>query len=407
MPAALRVFVLFALGYFVSYVYRGVNLGFAPYLTHELGLSAADLGLLTSLYFLGFAGAQLPVGILLDRFGSRRVTAVLILVAATGSVVFGMATSKSGLMLGRLLIGIGLAACLGAAFKALAQWFDFKRLPLLNGLTMAIGGLGGVAMGSPLLWLLSITDWRSICFGLAAFSALVALGIWFGVPKSREVAHEADFKSQLLGSWHVLKSPVFWKVAAFSSMTQGVFYAMQSLWMAPYLRDVSGLAPAQVGSVISVLGVAMMVGSVGFGFLARSLERHGISVRLFSGFGMLLFMLIQGLIMAQVAVPLWLLWAAYGLVGGCGILSYAVLVEHFPIQLIGRVNTSLTLLIFVLIFLCQLGVGSVLSLWPATDGHYPAVAHLVAWGILLGLQVMTAVWYFFPKRKVISLAVYG
>src|ERR1700709_206570 len=66
----LRVFLLFSAGYFVSYVFRGVNLGFAPFITHDLGLSATDLGLLTSLYFLGFAGAQIPAGVLLDHFGS-------------------------------------------------------------------------------------------------------------------------------------------------------------------------------------------------------------------------------------------------------------------------------------------------------------------------------------------------
>lgn len=64
----LRVFLLFSAGYFVSYVFRGVNLGFAPFITHDLGLSAADLGVLTSLYFLGFAGAQIPAGVLLDHF---------------------------------------------------------------------------------------------------------------------------------------------------------------------------------------------------------------------------------------------------------------------------------------------------------------------------------------------------
>src|SRR6202007_3164743 len=83
-PTRLRVFLLFSAGYFVSYVFRGVNLGFAPLITHDLGLSAADLGLLTSLYFLGFAGAQLPAGVLLDHYGTRRVTAGTLLFAAAG-----------------------------------------------------------------------------------------------------------------------------------------------------------------------------------------------------------------------------------------------------------------------------------------------------------------------------------
>lgn len=96
-----RVLALFSVGYFVSYVFRGVNLGFAPFVTHELGLSAADLGLLTSLYFLGFAGAQIPAGVMLDHFGPRRVTAGMLLFAAAGAAVFGTAHTLGTMMVGR------------------------------------------------------------------------------------------------------------------------------------------------------------------------------------------------------------------------------------------------------------------------------------------------------------------
>src|ERR1700744_6577133 len=102
----LRVFLLFSAGYFVSYVFRGVNLGFAPLITHEIGLSAADLGLLTSLYFLGFAAARIPGGVLLHHCGPRRVNAAMLLLAAAGIAVFGQAYGLGAMMLGRLLIGV-------------------------------------------------------------------------------------------------------------------------------------------------------------------------------------------------------------------------------------------------------------------------------------------------------------
>jgi predicted MFS family arabinose efflux permease len=398
MSASLRVFVLFACGYFVSYAYRGINLGFAPYLTSELGASAADLGLLTSLYFLGFAGAQIPAGIALDRYGPRRVSALLMLVTAVGAMLFGAAQSKEALMVGRLLIGIGLAACLGGAYKALAQWNDVKRLPFLNGLTVAIGGTAGVAMGSPMLWLLSVTDWRNICFGLGILTVVVAAAIWFCVPRDKEVAHDVDFASQLKGVKQVWSSPIFWKLSGFTCITQAVFYALQSLWVAPFLRDVNGLPPSQVGFLVSMVGIAMVAGSVGFGLAARALERRGVSVRLFCGLGMLVFMLVQIAIMGRVPLPLWLLWIAYGVFGMSGLLGYAILAEHFPVTLIGRVNTSFTLLMFLLIFGCQVGIGAVLNQWPAQHGHYPVPAHLVAWGLLVALQLLAAVWYFWPRR---------
>ncbi|KVQ60776.1 MFS transporter [Burkholderia territorii] len=394
-----RVLALFALGYFVSYVFRGVNLGFAPFVTHELGLSAADLGLLTSLYFLGFAGAQIPAGVLLDHFGPRRVTAGMLLFAAAGAAVFGVAHDLGTMMAGRLLIGVGVSVCLGAAFKALAQHFPVGRLPLVNGLVMAVGGLGGVAVGSPLTWLLGMASWRVICGGLAVLTIAVAAAIGFGAPEAEQPRHQGGLVSQFKGTWHILGSGAFWKISSFSIVTQGVFYAMQSLWVGPYLRDVAGFDAQHAARLVSVLGFAMMAGCVGFGAAARVLERRGVSVQAFCGVGIALFVATQVAIIARVSLPPGVLWAAYGMFGGVGILTYAVLARHFPAHLIGRANTTLTLVIFVLIFAFQIGIGAVLSHWPAIDGRYPAVAHVTAWSVLLALQLASAVWYAWPARS--------
>lgn len=394
----LRVFLLFSAGYFVSYVFRGVNLGFAPLITHDLGLSAADLGLLTSLYFLGFAGAQIPAGVLLDHFGSRRITAGTLLFAAAGIWVFGAAHSLGTMMVGRLLIGVGVSVCLGAAFKALAQHFEAARLPLINGLVMAVGGLGGVVVGTPLSWVLTFAGWRAVCVGLGVLTILVAAALCVGAPETREEQRHASLVSQFKGTWHILNSAAFWKIASFSVVTQGAFYAMQSLWVGAWMRDVMGLAPRDAAAQVSILGFAMMAGCIGFGAAARGLERRGVSLYAFCGVGMALFVVTQLLIMVGVPLPAGLLWGAYGIFGGTGILSYAVMARHFPPHLIGRANTTLTLIIFLLIFGFQIGVGAVLSRWPAAAGHYPAAAHLTAWSILVALQIASAIWYVLPSR---------
>ncbi|WP_010092676.1 MFS transporter [Burkholderia ubonensis] len=400
--AQVRVLGLFALGYFVSYVFRGVNLGFAPFVTHDLGLSAADLGLLTSLYFLGFAGAQIPAGVLLDHFGSRRVAAGMLLFAAAGAAVFGAAHGLGAMMVGRLLIGVGVSVCLGAAFKALAEHFPIGRLPLVNGLVMAVGGFGGVVVGSPLTWLLGWTSWRAVCAGLAVMTLAVAAAIWLGAPNPKQGRHQGGLVSQFKGTWHILSSRAFWKIGSFSIVTQGVFYAMQSLWVGPYLRDVAGFDAQHAARLVSVLGFAMMAGCVGFGAAARALERRGVSVHAFCGVGMALFVATQIAIVVRAPLPAAALWAAYGMFGGVGILTYAVMAGHFPAHLIGRANTTLTLVIFVLIFAFQIGVGAVLSHWPAVEGRYPAAAHLAAWSVLLVLQIASAVWYVWPAQMAAS-----
>jgi predicted MFS family arabinose efflux permease len=395
----LRVLLLFACGYFVSYVFRGVNLGFAPYLSRDLGLSSAGLGVLTSLYFLAFAATQIPAGVLLDHYSPRRVIPALLVVTGLGSFLFGHAQALSGLMLGRLLIGVGVAACLAGAFKALAMVFPIERLPMVNGLVMAVGGLGGVVVGSPLTWLLGISDWRTICYGLTGLSLTVAFAIWCGAPAAPKPHQHGGVLAQFKGTGQILASGTFWRVASLSAVTQGVFYAMQSLWVGPYLSDVSQLSARDAGSMVSILGLAMMGGCVGFGAIARHIERIGMRLHTFCGVGMVAFIVTQLLIMVQAPLPRALLWAAYGAFGSIGILTYALMAEYFPQHLLGRVSTTLTLVMFVLVFAFQTGVGALLNHWLPVNGHHPAIAHLSAWSILLVLQVACAIWYFYPAAK--------
>ncbi len=392
-----RVLCIFSLGFLVSYIFRGVNLGFAPHLIREMGLGAADLGVLTSFYFLGFACAQLPAGLLLDRFGPRRTEAVLLLVAVAGALVFASAANMAALAAGRLLIGVGVSVCLGAAIQALSIWFPLSRMPLLNGVVMAIGGLGAVAVGAPLGWLLSWTDWRSVSYGLAAVTLAMAGLLWFGAPEAGR-AGKQSLREQLRGTVQVFRNARFLRVVPLTLLNQGIFLSVQTLWVGAFLRDVGGHTPEQSARLVSVIGFAMMGGCVCAGWAARHLERAGVSLYAFAGAGMCGFIGIQCLIMAGVPLPPVLLWAAYGVFGSSGILAYAVLARSFPDALIGRATTALTLTVFLSTFACQIGIGMVLDLWPADAGRYPKAAHLAVWTGLVALQVLAALWYLLGAR---------
>src|ERR1700693_2301094 len=117
------VLLPFAAGYYLSYLFRTINALIASDLTAELNLSAADLGLLTSVYFLVFAAVQLPLGALLDRYGPRTIQSALLLLASGGALVFALADSLLGLVVGRTLLSLGVAVALMAGFKAFVLWF--------------------------------------------------------------------------------------------------------------------------------------------------------------------------------------------------------------------------------------------------------------------------------------------
>ena len=384
----LRVLLPFAAGYYLSYVYRTVNAVIAPELGAELGLDAAVLGLLTSVYFLAFALFQLPLGLLLDRYGPRRVEAALLLVAALGALLFARAGGATELILGRALIGLGVSACLMAAFKATMTWFPAHRIPALNGRIMAAGGLGALTATRPVESALALTDWRGVILLLAALTLGVAVLIWRVSPEPPR-STRPRLRELLRGIGQIYRSALFWRVVPVVMLTQAGFMAIQGLWAGPWLRDVAGLERPAMATGLLYIALAMVAGFLLLGQCASWLNRRGVSLAAIMITGLGLFLLAQaGLILAP-AVPALPSWLLFGFFGSSGILSYPLLAQYFPPELAGRVNTCVNLLVFLGAFAIQWSIGALINLWPATPaGGYPTAAYRVAFGVMLGLQLL-------------------
>ena len=176
------VLLPFAAGYYLSYLFRTINALIAADLTAELGLGAGDLGLLTSVYFLVFAAAQLPFGVLLDRHGPRTIQSALLLLASAGALVFALADSLAGLMVGRALIGLGVALALMAGFKAIVLWFPAERVALVNGWFVMLGALGAVTATAPAEIVVQVVGWRGLFALLGGLSAMAAVLVLLLVP---------------------------------------------------------------------------------------------------------------------------------------------------------------------------------------------------------------------------------
>lgn len=389
----LRLFLPFGLGYFVSYVFRTVNAVIAPDLVADLGLSPASLGLLTSAYFLTFAAFQLPLGILLDRYGSRRVEAVLLLFAAAGALLFSQADSLTGLLFGRALIGLGVSACLMAAFKSFSAWLPAEKLPFANGVQMVSGGLGALTATTPVQLALQLTDWRGVFLLLAGLGLLAAVAVFLLVPEPVAERQPETFAEQLNGVKTVLRSPAFWRIAPWAVTGQSAYLSIQGLWAGPWLRDVAQYGREQVAATLFTVALAMMAGYFVFGSLAGRLSKHGIAPATVAATGMSSFMLVQ---LALLLVPQYptLLWPCFGFFGTACILPYAVLAQSFPKHLTGRCNTGLNLLVFVAAFSAQWLIGAVIGLWPTNvDGGYQLAGYRTAFSLLIACQLIAAIWY--------------
>jgi predicted MFS family arabinose efflux permease len=377
-----------------------VNAVIAPDLVRDVGVDPASLGLLTSAYFLAFAAFQLPLGVLLDRYGARRVEAALLLFAAAGAFIFARAETLTGLMLGRALIGLGVSACLMAAFKAFTIWFPPERLPLANGIQMISGGIGALAATTPVELSLQLTDWRGVFLILSGVTVLAAICVFLVVPEKEGSQSGETLREQLGGIRRVFTSRTFWTIAPWAVTAQAAYLSISGLWSGPWLRDMANYDRMAVANTLMGVSLAMIAGYFAFGALAERLARRNIQPMTVAVAGMLIFIFVQCMLVLQWTALTLPLWVLFGFFGTACILPYAVLSQSFPRNLSGRANTGLNLLVFVAAFAAQWVIGLIIDLWPQTaSGGYNATGYSTGFGLIMMLQLAAAIWYFVSIRR--------
>ena len=261
----LSVFIPFAAGYYLAYLFRTINAAISPALASEFGLDAAETGLLASVYFLVFGVAQIPVGIFLDRFGPRRVQGVLLVIAAGGATLFGNASSLPELLFARGMIGLGVAGSLMAGLKSIVTWFPRERVALANGWMIMLGSLGAVTATAPTDWLLNYVGWRSLFEILTIGTFAVSGLIYMVVPERVGDSQTATTARKPLTLWSVYSDPRFLRIAPLSATCIGSAWALQSLWASAWLTDVDGLDGQSRVSHMLFMAVGLSFGALRLG----------------------------------------------------------------------------------------------------------------------------------------------
>ncbi|GLR87736.1 hypothetical protein GCM10007857_44470 [Bradyrhizobium iriomotense] len=394
----MRVFLPFAVGYYLSYLFRTINALIAAPLTLELGLDAGDLGFLTSAYFLTFAAAQIPIGILLDRYGPRQIQSVLLVVAAVGAALFAVSDNLLVLFVGRALLGLGVAASLTAGLKALVLSFPKDRLPFLNGLMVMVGGLGALTATSPTQLLLTWMGWRTLFALLAVVTASCSALIYLLVPESASTTPSMR-GTAMAGLRKIYTDSHFWRLAPLSATSVGTAWALHGLWAAQWLADVDGLDRAGVVQHLFVMAAALSLGALLLGVLADRLRRYGIGPEALLAIVGLLFIATELAIILRCPMSSYVLWGAVAVVGAATVLSYAILADYFPKELAGRANAALNVFHIGGAFVLQSATGIVLEQWRPVAGHYPAIAYQTAFALNLGLQIVAWIWFSFSWSR--------
>ena len=279
---AVRIFVSFAAGYFLSYALRSVNAALAPLLASDLSLSAGELGWLSSAFFLSFAAMQLPLGIWLDRHGARRTESYLLIIAAIGALVVAAGQSLLMISIGRIMIGIGVSACLMAAFSGFRAWYAPSQQGQLASAMLVFGTSGALASTWPVHLVTPYIGWRGVFLVLAGLSFLAILILYFGLPvrkQHQQTNHEVP-SSQANLSWQsyqpILTNPFFWRILPLGTFCYGGFIAIQTLWFGPWLIEVMEYHPSTAAQIVFGFNTVLLFAYLFNAWILPKLAKRGV-----------------------------------------------------------------------------------------------------------------------------------
>lgn len=396
---AVVVFLAFALAYFFSALVRAITATLSPVLTQELGLQARDLGLLAGGYFFGFSLTQLPLGRWLDRYGPRRVILAFLSVAVLGCVAFAQADSFGGLLLARMLCGVGVSACLMAPLTGYRRWFNASTQLRTNSWMLMTGSLGMVAATLPVQWLLPLWGWRPLFVAMAVCIALAMLGIHQLVPAWHRSARAAPTEPVAAaddgGYSAVWRSRYFWRMTPLGFFSYGGMVAIQTLWAGPWMTEVAGWSALESATGLFAINLSMLASFWLWGWITPGLARRGVHADRLMARGLPLSLLALAALVfvgPSVGAGAAALLAAFCVSSTFVSLAQPAVGMAFPAHLAGRALSAYNLVIFAGIFVVQWGIGLGVDL-ARNLGLATASAYQAAFGAF-GLCALLS-WVFF------------
>jgi len=397
-PAALPIVASFVVVTVISQFYRSAVAVIAPDLAAELALSPEELGIVGGAFFIGIAAMQVPVGVLLDRFGPRRTTPALLIMAVAGAVLFARAGGFAELVAGQVLIGMGCAGVFMGALVTVSRWFPPHRFVMAGAFIMAISGAGLLLSATPLAWAAEWIGWRNAFLGVAAATAVfgtVVLVLARDAPPDHDYHRQPreNLRAVIAGLREVLGHRDIRYVLALAFVAYSTMFAIRGLWGGPYLADVHDLGSVARGNVLLFMSLGTIAGGLSFGSLE---SRLGHPRPLALG-GAAITVVVLAVLALVPRLPLPAVTALLTLLGFGG--AYTVLlIAHgralFPDRLVGRAMTMVNFANFVGIGMVQITSGLIIGAFPpGPDGVPPEAAYRTVFGFIAVTLVVAALLY--------------
>ena len=396
---AITVFFVFAFGYFLSCLLRAITATLSPVLTLEFELMAADLGLLAGGYFLGFASMQIPLGYLLDKFGPKKIVSSFLLIAFIGTVSFALAQNFSGLLVSRILIGVGVSACLMAPLTGYRIWFAENQQQRANSWMLMIASLGFLSSTLPIQLLLPAFGWRWIFGGIAALILISIFLMLAFIPKwdhqKNESLDNQTSKGSLADVW---KNKFFISVIPMGLFNYGGLMAIQTLWAGPWMVRVAGYTPIESATGLFWINITMLISFFLWGYFLPKITNLGFSALKILKLGLpvsfliMLMIIILGSKAGAFYITLFILSSIF-----LSVTQPAVGLS-FSSHLAGKALTSFNLLIFLGTFIMQWVMGLVIDL-VKTFGYTEIIGFKAAFSFFLFLSLISYIFFLIINKK--------
>ena len=395
---AITVFLVFAFGYFLSCLLRAITATLSPLLTSDFNLLAGDLGLLAGGYFLGFACMQIPLGYLLDKFGPKKIVSSFLLIALIGTTSFALAQSFSGLLISRILIGVGVSACLMAPLTGYRIWFAENQQQRANSWMLMIASLGFLSSTLPVQFLLPSFGWRWI-FGGISILILISIFLMLAfIPKwdHQIKTGENSIKSGSLAD--VWKDRFFISVIPMGLFNYGGLMAIQTLWAGPWMTRVAGYTPLESATGLFWIKITMLVSFFLWGYFLPRITTSGFSALKILKLGLpisflvMLSIIILGSKAGAFYITLFILSSIF-----LSVTQPAVGLS-FPSNLAGKALTSFNLLIFLGTFIMRWFMGFVIDL-VKHFGYSEILGFKTAFTAFLILSLVSYIFFLIINKK--------
>ncbi len=386
---------------FVNQAGRGVMAVIGPVLAVEYGLSASELGLLASVLFFAYCLWQLPVGVLLDLYGPRRVQTFMGLTAAAGFALFALSDSLPGFMVARAMIGVGIAAGLMAVLKANSQFYARAQVAGVTGIAMFLAASGSLMSTTPVEALLPHIGWRGVFWILVAITLCASLWIFTSV-QDKQGSPSRGWPAEIRVIQSIATDARFWRLTPLIALMSIFTFTYHGLWSGPWLRDVAGLDGHARATTLFCYAAGMMVGGLAMGQLTSRVQLRGYSPMLVpAGCAALMLVVQLGLLVGpKDFVTVTALWGVLALLAAAGPPGYAVIAQLFPVEQMGRVSTVINTLVLGGAFAMQSLIGWILDLWPRTAaGGWDPAGYRWAMALSMAMQLAALAWAGLPRAR--------